>query len=196
MLAAGAIDAVRNVSFFSLASVVIVGLAIDPVVAARWGDGMRLRPRINRAFATAALLIVLLAVITTVARNARVFEGASLRSVQAVVARAAAADPSIRILSDQKLADWLLWADPRLRGRVAFDVRFELLSDATMRALQRLYLAAGRHWKDQARGYRLLVLDAHDDPLSTQEFLTEPGRRILYHRSSTFVVLRSAAAAG
>ena len=81
-----------------------------------------------------------------------------------------------------------------MSGRVAFDVRFELLSAATIRELQSMYLAAGPDWNREARGFRLLVLNAKDDPLSTREFLAERGRRVLYDDGTTVVILRSAAA--
>jgi hypothetical protein len=101
----------------------------------------------------------------------------------------------MRVFADQKSADWLLWRDPNLAGRVAFDVRFELLSSAVLRRLQRLYLAAGPDWKRAARGYRLLVLNEKDDPISSEEFLREAGRTVLYNDGTLVVIRRSASAA-
>jgi hypothetical protein len=195
VLGIGAIDAVRNVSFFALAAVIVVGLSIDAAVVARVSGRVRLRPRLNRVLAGSGMLIVVVAAVATVGRDAPSFEQPRLQRVLEVVSSTAAADPSLRLISDQKAADWLLWRDPSLRGRMAFDVRFELLSVETLRRLQRLYLAAGPAWQREARGYRLLILDSKDDPLSTKAFLTEPGRRVLYDDGRNVVILRSAASA-
>lgn len=192
-LGIGGIDAVRNVSFFGLAALMIVGVSLEGLMAARTNSRVQLRPAVNGALALGAVLIVALVAIATVVRPARAFEPTQLVRVLDAVEPAAAADPSLHVFADQKVADWLLWRDPSLRGRVAYDVRFELLSAAALHRLQILYLAAGRNWEQAARGYRLLVLDAKDDPLSTRQFLAEPGRRILYDDGTLVVILRSPA---
>ena len=189
-LGVGGIDAVRNTSFVALAGLIVVGVSLDGLIRGLQGGENRLRPRLNRAFAVGTLLVVAVAGIGTVARPARAFENARLQRVLAVVASATSANRSLDVLADQKSADWLLWRDPDLRGRVAFDVRFELLPAATLRQMQRLYLAAGPDWKRAARGYRLLVLDTKDDPLSTRAFLTESGHRVLYDDGRFVVILR------
>jgi hypothetical protein len=59
-------------------------------------------------------------------------------------------------------ADWLLWSRPALRGRVAFDSRFELFSPDDVTRLANL---RGRvsGWEATARSYDVLVLDPADD---------------------------------
>jgi hypothetical protein len=195
VLAIAAIDAVRNVPFFVLAAVIIVGLSLDGAIAARFAAPSRVWPRVNRKLAVWTLAVLLtLGAAATVARPAAGLESARLQRVMAVVKAATGADHSLRVMADQEAADWLLWRDPSLRGRVAFDVRFELLSATTIRQLQRLQLAAGPEWTQVARGYRLLVLDQPQEPLSTRAFLAEPGRRILYDDRHFVVILRTLAA--
>jgi hypothetical protein len=142
-----------------------------------------------------AVLVVSVAGVATATRPSRIFENPRLQRVLTVVRATAAADATLRVLADQRAADWLLWGDPNLRGRVAFDVRFELFSQTMLNRLQNLYTATGPDWKQEARGFRLLVLDAKADPLSTRAFLTEPGRRLLYDDGRYVVILRSAASA-
>jgi hypothetical protein len=193
-LAVGGIDAIRNVSFFAFAALIVVSVSLDGLVGSR-GASARLRPRINGALALGALGVAFIAAIATAVKSAQGFEQTRLIRVLDVVKPAMSADPSLRVFADQRSADWLLWRAPNLAGRVAYDVRFELLSEQELRRLQLLTTAAGPSWKDEARGYRLLVLDAKDDPLTTKGFLAEPGRRVLYDDGTMVVILRAARAA-
>jgi len=47
-------------------------------------------------------------------------------------------------------------------------------------AIESLFAVLGPNWKLRRAGYRLLVLDKHDDPAAFTAFRAEPGRRILY----------------
>ena len=51
-----------------------------------------------------------------------------------IVARAAAANPALRVYANETFADWLLFEHPSLDGSVSSDIRYELLSDAQTRA--------------------------------------------------------------
>jgi hypothetical protein len=182
------------VSFFAIAALMIVSVSLDDLVASRGGSA-RLRPRINGPLALGAIAIAGIAAIATVAKPARAFEQPRLIRVLAAVNDRAAADRSLRVFADQRSADWLLWRAPGLTGRVAYDVRFELLSARTLRRIQRLDMAAGPSWRNEARGYRLLVLDAKDDPVAAKGFLAEHGRRVLYDDGTMIVILRTSRAA-
>ena len=46
--------------------------------------------------------------------------------------REATRDPNVRVWATDGTADWLLWRIPDLRGRLAYDVRFELYDKATL----------------------------------------------------------------
>jgi hypothetical protein len=59
-------------------------------------------------------------------------------------------------------ADWLLWSNPELRGRVAFDARFELFRSQDVRALAR-FQARIVGWPSVVRGYSVIVLDPADN---------------------------------
>jgi hypothetical protein len=148
-------QAVRNVTWFAL-----VALALLPLML----DGMR-RPaveprRLNRMLATVVAAGVVVAV-AAVATNDRSW---FLRSFppQAAAAASAAAGPNGRILATSSYADWLLWARPELRGRVAYDARFELMTHAQLREAQN-FQARVEGWRQTASRYRVLVISTGDD---------------------------------
>ena len=66
---------------------------------------------------------------------------------------------------------------PELRGRIAYDIRFELLTNRELRSLA-LFKAVRPGWLGATRGYPIVVLDP-----------TEDGRRIAALRRQGLVVL-------
>jgi hypothetical protein len=77
-------------------------------------------------------------------------------------ATTAAAGPHGTVLAMSGYADWLLWSKPGLRGRVAFDARFELLDSHDADVLGG-FRARVTGWQATARRYDVFVLDARDD---------------------------------
>jgi len=150
-----AFQAVRNITWFAL-----VALALLPVLL----DDLRPVPveprRLNRMLAT----VVLAGVVTAVAGVATHDGAWFLRGFppQAAAAAAAAAGPDGRVLATSSYADWLLWTRPELRGRVAYDGRFELLTQAELQEAQN-FQARVDGWRQTARRYRILVIGASDD---------------------------------
>jgi hypothetical protein len=63
------------------------------------------------------------------------------------------------IFADDRFADWLLWTQPQLRGRVAYDVRFELFKPQQLRALAYYRNRIGDTWRAAASGHALDVFD-------------------------------------
>jgi hypothetical protein len=68
------------------------------------------------------------------------------------------AEPSARVFSSEVLADWLLWEVPSAKGRIAFDVRFELLSQEQLVHMSE-FVNAAEGWRPLLRGYRVAVLE-------------------------------------
>jgi hypothetical protein len=101
----------------------------------------------------------------------------------------------MRVYSDEAFSDWLLWRLPYLRGRVAYDARFEILTAHQLDQVVRLKSVSGLNWKRAARGYRLIVLDRARERDAVGAFEREPGRRVLYDRHGIVVILRSARSA-
>jgi hypothetical protein len=96
------------------------------------------------------------------------------------------------VYADDRYADWLLWRVPALRGRVAYDPRFELMSARQMRAIVDVKSLSGLDWRRALRGYRLLVVDKETMHAAVVALEREPGRRILYDRGGVVVLLRGA----
>jgi hypothetical protein len=195
-LGVAGVTAVRNVEWLALAGLVIVSLSIDAAVREREGRRTRRsRSTVNAAIALAALLALAVAVVDAFGKPATAFESTYPRGALARVSAATAADPSLAVFAEDKFGDWLVWHDPGLLGRIAYDARFELLGSQRLRELVHLENAVGIDWKRLARGYRVVVIDRKTFPESARGFEAEPGRRLLYDRGGTVVVLRSATAA-
>ena len=110
------------------------------------------------------------------------------------IARAAALDPSLRVLTEEGYADWLLWRFPSLRGKIAFDIRFELLGARGLKEVVHLEAAAGPTWNRPFRGYRLELWNRKVKPELVASLLEEHGARVLSHHGHTYAILRPAGA--
>jgi hypothetical protein len=185
LLAAGAILAVRNVVWFNFAAGVVLPLSIDAAVRA--GRTRRSsHPRLNLAIVGVATLVLIVAAVASARRapTGRYYPAAGLAAVR----RAVTVEPSVRVFADERYADWLLWRLPALRGRVAYDARFELLSGAEIAAIVIFKNEIGPHWSALASGYRLLVLQRSSP--ATAQLSHAPGARVLYDRHGMVVILR------
>jgi len=185
LLAAGAIDAVRNVVWFNLATVVVLPLSIDAAVRAR-ATRRRSHPRLNVAILAVATVALILAAAASASRSPteRYYPAAGLAAVR----RAVTTDPSLRVFADERYADWLLWRLPALRGRVAYDARVELLTGVQLAAVADFKAQVGPNWKTVASGYRLLVLQGSS--AATLQLERAPGARVLFDRNGMVVILR------
>ncbi len=113
----------------------------------------------------------------------------------AAIAKAAAADPSARVLTAEIYADWLLWNYPSLRGRIAFDIRFELLGARGLKDVVVLEDAAGPSWDRPFDGYRLELWNREAKPELVGALLAQPGVRVLSTHDHVYALLRPAAGA-
>jgi hypothetical protein len=197
LLAAASVDVLRNSLLFGLAALLIVPVSLDGALPIRRsGRTAVIRDRLNARLCWTMIGVLATASLATVFRPASGFESSTQRPALLVAVRAETQhDPAIRVFADLRFADWLLWRDPQLGGRIANDVRFELLSDSELIRIQRVFSVTGPDWKQAARGYRLLVLDRAASPDAVKGFLQEPGRRVLYNDGQRLVILRSVRAA-
>jgi hypothetical protein len=196
ILAVSAIGVVRNAVFFAVLALMIVPVSV------RWGERTsegvtdRGRTRINGALAACGVVAVVFAAASTLVRPASGIEYSEQRpGVLRSVETAVRTHPGIRVMSDEAFDDWLLWRDPGLYGRVANDVRFEILSDSQIRSLQAFFQMVGPGWRAAARGYRLLALYRKDEPAAFAALRHETGARVLYYDGQREVILRSPAQA-
>ena len=106
------------------------------------------------------------------------------------VAALAQRDPSALVLSDDRYADWLLWAEPQLRGRVAYDVRFELFAGKQFDELFRYRNQVGDDWRRAQAGYDILALARPDEELVIRAVRGRGGYRLVYESGLIAVLQR------
>jgi hypothetical protein len=148
---ATALEAIRGILWFGLACA-----AILPALATRLPGASRFEGRGAEALAWAAAAVTLGAVIWVAARPATAYSTQVPRSAVGVVESRTSSQGLV--YADDSSADWLLWKLPSLRGRVAYDVRFELLTKpqiARVVAWDRL----DPGWRRAGAGYSVVVAD-------------------------------------
>jgi hypothetical protein len=121
-----AVQATRGITWFGLAAIVIVPRALDGVRL----PGVAVSPRLRRTAVAASLAAVVAAGGIVLPRSQTSF--ARGYPADAATATRAAADPGARVFANGAYADWLLLLEPSLRGRVAYDARFEVLPDGRL----------------------------------------------------------------
>jgi hypothetical protein len=184
---AGGVNAIRGIVWFALACMVFLPVAIGrKLESKRPGEPRR---TLNIAIATGLAVAVLAVAGSLFARDEAWFEeywpdGA----VEAVRGELAEGD---RVFAPDRFSDWMLFKIPELRGRIAYDVRFELYDREFFDELQEYAGESTPDWKSFADGYRLVIVD-ETRTSHTKEFLAEPGARVVYRGDELTVVARPA----
>jgi hypothetical protein len=176
-----AFQAVRNTAWIGLTALVVLPGMLDafrqPAEEPR---------RLNRLLATAMACSVGVVTAAVAVNPTSWFTG----GFPAAAARTAASGAGAhgKVIASTPYADWLLWAEPQLRGRVAFDARYELLSN---RQLGRIGAFEGRvgDWLTELDGYRVVVIGARSDQALAQALVSSRRARVI-HRDAAVVVLR------
>ena len=179
ILCAAAIFAIRNVTWFGLGVTILL-----PSTLSRLWPIRKLKPRrtaVNLMLGSLALVVVTATAIAVVVRPASWFERFYNGRAVTAVERLAQTSPDAKIYADNRYADWLLWQDPRLGDRIAYDIRFELLTSGQIDQIVNataLPLPGQHSLLDQ---YRVLVLDPSNGTVTRQ----------ILARSGTHLLLRS-----
>ena len=187
---AGAVAAIRGIAWFALAALMIVPYALDGVVPLH-----RKRPldaRVNRFVVKLSVSALATAALLTLVRPTSWFESEWPAELRDAVAEATA-DEDVRVYPSDRHADWLLWTIPELRGRVAYDVRFELYTEPQLDRIVSYDCECGDDWKRAADGYGVIVVDERSEPSHTADFAMEPGSRVAYRDQLRTVVVRRGA---
>jgi hypothetical protein len=103
-------------------------------------------------------------------------------------------DDTSKVFASERYADWLLWNEPQLAGRLVYDVRFELF-DAERFAQLAAFHAQGSKSDESTEGARLFVLDRDRDDVPVRSLARENGSRILYEDPGVVVLARHQTAA-
>ena len=188
LLLAG-LDTTRNIVWLPIATTVLLPRALT-----EWSPQSpmrsRLRPYLMLIALGGAIGIGVLAAGVTTAKIEHPWPAAEGDAI----AQAAAADPSLRVVTQESYADWLLWTYPSLRGKIAFDIRFELLGARGLKDVVVLEDAAGTSWNRPFAGYRLELWNRDLKPELVGALLAERGARVLSHHGDMYAILRPAGA--
>jgi len=177
----GAVQAVRGVIWFALACAAILPVALDGVLTKADVDA----PRLNRAISLASLAGLAVAIVAFLSHSASWYVS-DWQEQRVAAVREETRDPSTRVWATDGTADWLLWRLPDLRGRIAYDVRFELYDKPTLDRIVD-YQARRGNWKSLLDGYRVVVVD---DLAHLQALAAEPGAKVVFHDDGIAVVER------
>ncbi len=180
-LAVIAFQALRNIGWFAL-----VALAVLPPLVDRLRSPVEEPRRLNRILALSVLALVAVALGGVAAKPASWFTHAFPAGAARATARAAGAHGLV--FATSRYDDWLLWSEPRLAGRVAFDSRFELLTQAQLEELGRIQ-GASEDVRTVLRGYRVFVLGPVQDA-TLEQALRRAFNLSVAFRSRQVVVLR------
>jgi hypothetical protein len=179
MLGLGGIFAVRNITWFGLAVImllpaVISGLAKEKPPAPR-------RRSLNLAIAWTSIALVLIGMAVVFTKPASWFESTYPKRAVSIVAGIVRRDPSAKIFADVRYADWLVWHDPGLAGHIAYDTSLENLTEQQLQSIADLGEAIVPGTPDPLARYSVLVLAPSNKTVN----------RILLHRPGVKVILRS-----
>jgi len=184
----GGLMAQRSVIWFSDASLLLLPAVLDEVWPAR-----RLASSTRTAlaglatlWATVALVVIAHAVSVGGRKINVAYPPAAVQAVRAAIA----ADPTARVLADDRTADWLLYKLPQLGDRIAFDGRWEVLSQPQF-ALVRNYVTQQEPDPGALmRRYQILVVDRTWHPKLYRWYEAMRGLRVLYRGSRVAVYVR------
>jgi hypothetical protein len=185
LLGVGGFLAIRWIDWFGLAAAVSLPRLLTlsrPAKVAKYSRA--------RALVAGVAVVSWPVLILTVPRESLVKKLYPDGGAQAVLA-AVRSHPGVRVFPDDSHADWLLWEQPALAGRIAYDVRFEL---TTRQQLQRIVDYKARHgasWKSVLDGYRIVVFDTRSESKRLRIILREPGARVIFRKGDFAVVLRA-----
>jgi hypothetical protein len=130
LLLLAAFTAIRNAVWFELA----LAIGLPRLLDGAWPSRIELTGtvrRLNVGLSCAAVLGLLAAVAAQAQRPSPLHQNGYSPAAAAKIANTAGGHGIV--LADEMASDWLLWEQPQLAGRVAFDARFELLNAAEVR---------------------------------------------------------------
>ncbi len=184
------LDALRDIVWFAFTAAAVLPAALDIL----WPpQAHRRRPRLNLALVAVGVALALGVAVSESSHGNGWFLHPYPKGALAAVETAAHNNPKALIFADERYADWLLFEDPPLAGRIAYDTRYELLTAAQLEQIVSFREETGLDWQSTVRPYRLLVLDPSGDSGAVSYLEAMPGTTMLY-RGRDAVVLRRAGA--
>jgi len=187
----GAVLAIRGIPWFALSCLVLLPVAIGRTLE---GRVPRVRRTLDGVLAFSAVgMLALVAVVALVRDDAWYVKNWPEGAVTAT--REALEGSDTRVFATSRDADWILWRLPELRGRLAYDVRFEIYDRETFERIVRFRGEQGDDWKSLADGYEIIVLETNQEPSShVEDFLSEADAQSVYGDARVTVIQRRAPA--
>jgi hypothetical protein len=183
---AGAVNAIRGIVWFALACMVFVPVAIGHKLEAK--NPGEPRRGLNLGITTVLAVAVLAVAVSLFAQDEEWFEEYWPREAVAAI-RQEIDSGDTRLFAPDRFSDWMLFKIPELRGRVAYDVRFELYDREFYERLQDYNFEDGDDWMSFADGYRVVIVD-ETRRSHTDDFLEEPGTRVVYRDDEITILVR------
>jgi hypothetical protein len=184
-----ALQSIRSVIWFTLASLILVPVALDGVLKPNL-SAMRFN-LLNRALVLASVAAVVVASVAIGAKPSSWVLSEYPSGILTAVDRVQARDPDVRVFANEMYGDWLLLERPQLKGRLAFDIRFELTSKAEIRRLaEARRLVDG--WRTTVAPYGLFVLRKGPEGDLADALLRAPGAKVEYRGHGGIVISRPA----
>ena len=181
---ASALRSVRAVVWFALALAMLLPLALDGITGPAPVTRVHRRAA-GMLVATCTAVVSFAALVTLVHDDAWYERGWPSSSVrQPLVVR-----KSETVWASDTYADWLLWKEPSLHGRLASDSRFELLTESELRRVAD-FNRMRPGWQAVVAPYRLLFLDRRWNPKQARRLQAQPRTRVLLTEGPTLVLER------
>jgi hypothetical protein len=182
-----ALQSIRGVVWFALLALIFLPATLDRTAATK-SDARRF-PLLIRALVAAILVVPVVVIGSVIAKPASWFEGAYPQGALAAVKRLEARDPHALVLASHQYGDWLLLRRPELRGRIAYDIRYEVVPQADLNRLTNL-TALVDGWQRIAAPFRLFVLNTSDDAALGKALSRQLGARTVYRGHGVLVLYR------
>jgi hypothetical protein len=186
MLAAG-VSAIRSIVWFCLAALIVLPRLLDGALS-QWPRRVGRTPRLALAAAAFAAFFVATGVVVSQpsAWSTRAWPASAAKRVADIAAR----QPEATVFADARYADWLLWEQPQLSGRIAYDIRFELLSRQQFEQLVAYQSRTGRDWRRAIDPYDVLVVDPSGQPELVRALRAGAAYEVAYRDDALAILAR------
>jgi hypothetical protein len=181
------LQTIRGVIWFTLVALMLVPVALDDVLKPN-KRAMRFQ-LLNRSLIAVSLVGVIAALGTIAAKPSSWFERSYPSGILATFDRIQPRDPQMKVFANETYGDWLLLRRPELRGRLAFDIRFELLSKKELENMLKIRRRTDG-WTRLVAPYSLFVLKRGPESKLASALLRQPGARVEYRDQGAIVIFR------
>jgi hypothetical protein len=181
------LQTIRGVIWFTLVALMLVPVALDDVLKPN-KRAMRFQ-LLNRSLIAVSLAGVVLAVGVVAAKPSSWFESSYPSGILGAFDRVQARDPQMKVFANETYSDWLLLRRPELRGRLAFDIRFELLSRNELESMLKIRRRTDG-WQSLVAPYSLFVLNKATESKLASALLRQPSARVEYRDQGAIVIFR------